>query len=71
MGALEGKRALVTGAGKGLGRAIAQELAAEGADLIINARSVDTLESLKAEVEAMGRRCLAVPGDICDPLTSE
>ena len=71
MGALEGKRALVTGAGKGLGRAIAQELAAEGADLIINARSVDTLESLKVEVEAMGRRCLAVPGDICDPLTSE
>ena len=64
MGALEGKRALVTGAGKGLGRAIAQELAAEGADLIINARSVDTIESLKVEVEAMGRRCLAVQGDI-------
>lgn len=71
MGSLEGKRALVTGAGKGLGRAIAQQLAAEGAELIVNARSADTLNSLRDEIEGIGRRCLTVAGDICDPATSE
>lgn len=65
MGCLEGRTALVTGAGKGLGRAISLELAREGADVIVNARSVDTLETLRAEIEAMGRRCVIASGDVC------
>jgi len=69
MGCLEGRRALVTGAGKGVGRAIAAELAREGADVIINARSVDTLETLKKEIEAMGRRCVIAAGDVCSEET--
>lgn len=71
MGCLEGRRALVTGAGKGLGRAISLELAREGADVIVNARSVDTLETLRAEIEAMGRRCVIAAGDVCAEKTAQ
>ena len=47
---IRGKTALVTGAGRGLGRAIAMELAAEGVNIIACSRGEDSLESLKQEL---------------------
>jgi NAD(P)-dependent dehydrogenase (short-subunit alcohol dehydrogenase family) len=61
---LDGKVALVTGASYGLGVLFAEILATAGADVVVTARSVDKLESTKALVEGLGRRCLAVPGDV-------
>ena len=69
MGVLDGRRALVTGAGKGVGREIALELAREGAEVLVNARSVDTLESVKAEIEGFGGRCVIAAGDVCSEET--
>lgn len=60
------KRAVVTGAGRGIGREIARQLALEGADVIINARHRDALVSLEQEITAMGCRCQIVEGDVCD-----
>lgn len=67
---LLGRRALVTGAGRGIGREIARQLALEGADVIINARKETELLTLRDEITAMGRRCQIVLGDICDPATA-
>jgi NAD(P)-dependent dehydrogenase (short-subunit alcohol dehydrogenase family) len=61
---LEGKRALVTGASRGIGRAIALDLAAAGCDVVGVARADDALATLGAEVESAGRRFLAVPLDV-------
>ena len=61
---IAGKVALVTGASRGIGRAAALALAREGADLAITARNAEELDSLAAEITALGRRALAVPGDI-------
>lgn len=69
MGMLEGKRALITGAGRGVGRAVAKELAAQGAQVIVTARSADTLHTLKREIEGEGGRCIVVAGDICQEQT--
>ncbi len=63
---LEGKVAVVTGAGRGLGRAMALALAEAGADVALAARSGDQLATVAAEVEALGRRALAVPTDVTD-----
>jgi len=62
---LAGKVAIVTGAGKNIGRTIALTLAQDGADIVVNGRS-DTalLESVAAEIEALGRRALAVTADV-------
>lgn len=68
---LEGLRALVTGAGRGLGKAIAHELAAEGATVIINARNVASLQEVKSEIEAAGGQCMIAAGDLCDPATTQ
>ncbi|QIB34595.1 SDR family NAD(P)-dependent oxidoreductase [Ancylobacter pratisalsi] len=54
MFSLEGKVCVVTGAGKGLGRAIATTYAAQGAKIVAAARGLQDLESLKAEIEAKG-----------------
>jgi 2-deoxy-D-gluconate 3-dehydrogenase len=63
---LEGRAAYVTGASRGIGRAIALALAAAGADVALAARSEGDLASVGAEIEAMGRRALVLPGDLTD-----
>ncbi|SHJ58412.1 3-oxoacyl-[acyl-carrier-protein] reductase [Clostridium cavendishii DSM 21758] len=62
---LKGKCAIVTGATRGIGRAIALKLASLGFNIVINYRSKDSeAETLKAEVEALGVKSLIVKGDI-------
>ncbi len=61
------KRALVTGAGRGIGRSIALALATAGANVAVTARTAADIESLVAEIEAMGRRSLPVTCDVTDP----
>jgi len=63
---MENRIALVTGAGRGIGRAIAVELAAEGARVAVTARSLDELEDLAREVRAGGGDALVVGGDLSD-----
>jgi 3-oxoacyl-[acyl-carrier protein] reductase len=63
-GKLAGRVAAVTGAGQGIGRAVALKLAAEGASILANDLDEASLESLVGEVEDMGVRCLPFPGDI-------
>ncbi|MCS6861059.1 MAG: SDR family NAD(P)-dependent oxidoreductase, partial [Abditibacteriales bacterium] len=64
MGVLDGQTALVTGAGRGIGRAIALKLAAAGADVALCARTAAQIESVAQDIEAMGRRALACPLDV-------
>jgi NAD(P)-dependent dehydrogenase (short-subunit alcohol dehydrogenase family) len=62
---LEGKVAVVTGGSRGIGRAIAGRLAEEGADVVISARTSETLERAAEEIsEATGRRAVAVAADL-------
>jgi NAD(P)-dependent dehydrogenase (short-subunit alcohol dehydrogenase family) len=63
-GDLDGTRVLVTGASRGIGRAIALELAAAGCDIVGVARSGDALAALGDEIEAGGRSFLAVELDL-------
>jgi NAD(P)-dependent dehydrogenase (short-subunit alcohol dehydrogenase family) len=61
---LKGKRAIVTGASRGIGKAIARQLAAEGVDVVITARSQEQLRATAAELAAeSGRRILPVVAD--------
>jgi NAD(P)-dependent dehydrogenase (short-subunit alcohol dehydrogenase family) len=66
MFALTGKACVVTGASRGLGRAIALAFAEQGADVMLAARSVDDLERVREEVMARGRRALVQPTDVAD-----
>lgn len=59
-----GKVALVTGAGKGIGKTIALALAGEGADLIINDLEADSAEAVAQEISSMGRQSMAVEADV-------
>ena len=61
---VKGKVAIVTGGSKGIGRAIALALAEHGADVTIAARGEEALASTKREIEALGRRCLAVSANM-------
>src|SRR5215210_4364037 len=61
---LSGKVALVTGAGRGIGREAALGLAQAGADLAVTSRSEQELRSLAEEVRALGRRAEVFPADL-------
>lgn len=63
---LTGQRALVTGASRGIGRAIALAFAQAGADVAVLARNGDLLDELVGEIEVMGRRAVACPADVLD-----
>ncbi|WP_328441345.1 SDR family oxidoreductase [Streptomyces sp. NBC_00444] len=58
--------AIITGASKGLGRALAEALAARGWDLVLDARGAKVLDETSAAVSAYGTRVTALPGDVTD-----
>jgi NAD(P)-dependent dehydrogenase (short-subunit alcohol dehydrogenase family) len=64
---LAGKRALVTGASRGIGRSIALAFAQAGADVAVTARTETDLEALAGEIRATGSRGLAIGCDVTDP----
>lgn len=67
-GALDGKVALVTGAGRNIGRAIALRLARDGAAVVVNGRSDRAaVEAVAGEIMAMGGKALACLADVSDP----
>jgi 7-alpha-hydroxysteroid dehydrogenase len=68
---LDDRVAIVTGAGRGIGRAAALAFAEQGADVVITARTKEQLDSVAAEVEALGRRALVLPADVNDTTTLE
>ena len=63
---LTGTTALVTGASRGIGRAIAVGLARAGADLALSARDEALLREVQGEVEALGRKAVVLPADVTD-----
>ncbi len=64
---LDGQIAIVTGAGRGIGRAIAQDLAGVGANVVINyVTSAESAEALAAEIREMGPKALAIKADVTD-----
>jgi NAD(P)-dependent dehydrogenase (short-subunit alcohol dehydrogenase family) len=63
----EGRTALVTGGGRGIGREIALAFAGLGADLIIASRNPDNLAATARDIEAIGRRCLAQTTNVRKP----
>ncbi|MGI6250375.1 MAG: SDR family NAD(P)-dependent oxidoreductase [Anaerolineaceae bacterium] len=65
------KVVIVTGASRGLGEAIARQVAKMGGSLVLNARSADKLEAVAEELRKMGADVVAVPGDVTDPSTAD
>ena len=68
---IDGKTALVAASSKGLGRAVAEELAAEGARVILCARGAEALEATRAALADSGAEVTAVAADLTDPLQVE
>lgn len=63
---LDGKVAIVTGGGQGIGRATAVALAEAGADVVVAARTESDIDEVAAGIASIGRRALAVPTDVMD-----
>lgn len=61
---VEGKVAIVTGAGRGIGKAIALTLAEAGADITVVARTANQIEQTAEEIQKSGRKALAIPTDV-------
>jgi len=61
---LDGKVAIITGAGRGLGRAMAVRFAQAGADVVVAARTLSELEQTAAQVQPTGRKCLIAQTDV-------
>lgn len=68
---LEGRVAVVAASSKGLGRAVADALAAEGVGLVISARGEEALASAEATLRSRGAEVVAVRADVTDPETPE
>src|SRR5258708_3884394 len=68
---LSGQVAIVTGGGRGIGRAIALALAGAGARVVLAARSREQLDETAALVQRSGGQALATPTDVTDPLAVE
>ncbi len=68
---LAGRVAIVTGGGRGIGRALSLGLAAAGARVVVSARSGDACSAVVAEIEAAGGEAVAVPADVGDPSDRE
>jgi NAD(P)-dependent dehydrogenase (short-subunit alcohol dehydrogenase family) len=64
---LDGRVALVTGGGTGIGRGSALVLAEYGADIALAGRRAEPLESTAAEIRALGRKAIAIPTDVTNP----
>ncbi|MFC4236660.1 SDR family oxidoreductase [Thalassospira xianhensis] len=71
MFALGDKTAIITGASSGIGRAMAELFAAQGAQLVLNARRSDLLDDLVADIRDAGGIAVAVPGNITDEAISK
>ena len=74
MGLLTGKVAIITGASRGIGAAIARRFSAEGADVAIVARTIEPSDKIEGslrqtaeQIEAQGGRCLMIQANIADP----
>ncbi|MBR0599361.1 3-oxoacyl-ACP reductase FabG [Clostridiales bacterium BAD-6] len=63
---LEGKVALVTGSGRGIGKAIAMTLANEGADIIVNDVNLEDAEGTASEIRKIGRKAVAIASNVAD-----
>jgi NAD(P)-dependent dehydrogenase (short-subunit alcohol dehydrogenase family) len=67
MKTLDGKWALITGSSRGIGRAIAKALAERGCNIILHARTLEHLASVKAEIASVGAKVHCVAGELATP----
>ena len=64
---LQGRRAVVTGGSRGIGRAVARALARAGASVVVTARSADAIQEVAGELQALGVHAEAIACDVTDP----